>query len=238
MHVHFTQKMLTKSIIRKDQETVEKPFKNLKTLEISRKHYEYMYMKISAENKFFFKYYELKMCQLSMKIHCCVAENFFLPVSPTPSSTVSSSLITATPCLQSVEYVTIVNNFTHTENVTVVQTDVVTATTTQQVPVTQTVTTVVIQTSISYVEVNVTIDEVEAIAEEYQKNLTIDTKSTSAYTRSKTSAYDKRESARFIGLIGTLFVGLPLGLTLLMDLKKLILDLHSYENIFKGKKKN
>ncbi|KAH3849967.1 hypothetical protein DPMN_092372 [Dreissena polymorpha] len=80
---------------------------------------------------------------------------------------------------------------------------------------------------------NVTIKEVEERAQEFVKNLTIDSKNTSAYFRSKTSAKDDRPSAMHMGLVGIVVVVVPMVLIILVDLKKIVLDIRSYDNLFK-----
>jgi len=80
---------------------------------------------------------------------------------------------------------------------------------------------------------NITIQEIERVAEEIKKNLTLDSKTTSSYLRSKTSAHDPRESAKYMGLLGTLLVVVPMGVILLLDVKRIVTDIRRYENIFK-----
>jgi len=80
---------------------------------------------------------------------------------------------------------------------------------------------------------NITIKEIEQVAEEIKKNLTVDSKTTSSYLRSKTSAHDPRESAKYMGLLGTLLVVVPMTVILLLDVKRIITDIRTYENIFK-----
>ena len=80
---------------------------------------------------------------------------------------------------------------------------------------------------------SITIQEIERAAEEIRKNLTVDAKTTSSYIRSKTSAHDPRESVKYMGLLGTLLVVVPMTVILLMDVKRIVTDIRSYEHIFK-----
>ncbi|XP_060570857.1 mucin-2-like [Ruditapes philippinarum] len=79
---------------------------------------------------------------------------------------------------------------------------------------------------------NITFEKAEQVAAEIAKNLTIDTKSTSSHIRRLTSADDKRQSSKFVGYIAVIFVFAPLTLMLLADVKKVLLDFHSHENIY------
>lgn len=62
------------------------------------------------------------------------------------------------------------------------------------------------------------------LAEELSQNLTIDEKSTSAYKRKLTSARDNRTSSMTMGYLGICFVSVPLGIIVLLDIKKMVSD--------------
>lgn len=75
--------------------------------------------------------------------------------------------------------------------------------------------------------------EAEQIAEEISKNLTVEPKSTSTYKRSKISAQDDRSSAKTMGVVGLIFVIVPLASIILYDSKKIFADIMRFENIIK-----
>ena len=66
--------------------------------------------------------------------------------------------------------------------------------------------------------INLTNEEILAIAREISRNLTIDIKTTSAYQRRLTSAEDKRLSSTAVGFAGLVFVMVPLSVLVLADL--------------------
>jgi len=78
---------------------------------------------------------------------------------------------------------------------------------------------------------NITLDDAAELAQEYSKNLTVDTKKTSSYIRTKTSAEDARKSSQTIGLLGILMVVVPLGTLAILDVQKIWLGLKSYNNV-------
>ncbi|XP_060570877.1 uncharacterized protein LOC132729151 [Ruditapes philippinarum] len=80
---------------------------------------------------------------------------------------------------------------------------------------------------------NITFEQVEQVAAEIVKNLTVDVKSTSSHKRRLTSAEDKRQSSKFVGFIGVIFVAAPLALMVLTDVRKLFVDFHTYSNFRK-----
>ena len=136
------------------------------------------------------------------------------------------------------QYLTL--NYTYFETVnttmyeTVNATEYVTINVTQYIPVTATYHVNVTHTLPTFIQQNSTAAEVAALAEEYKKNLTVDVKLTSAYARSKTSADDSRRSATFVGVVGIIFVALPLVLTLLVDVRKVISDIRFYDSMYNG----
>jgi len=78
---------------------------------------------------------------------------------------------------------------------------------------------------------NISLDDAAELAEEYRKNLTVDTKKTSAYIRTKTSAEDERKSSQTMGALGLLMVIVPLGAIIILDLPKIWFGLKSYNNV-------
>ena len=64
----------------------------------------------------------------------------------------------------------------------------------------------------------------EQQAEEIAQNLTINEKSTSAYKRKLTSARDDRPLSKTMGYLGICFVTIPLGLIVLIDIKRMVLQ--------------
>ncbi|XP_053408056.1 uncharacterized protein LOC123546325 [Mercenaria mercenaria] len=153
--------------------------------------------------------------------------SFAITPTPTNSSVVSS--IALPPC-QPVNV---------TQNVTLTSTESITVTTTNYSTFTSTFTSTeqitVTSTVLSTYTQNVTTEQAEEIAAEIAKNLTIDSKSTSSHIRRLTSAEDKRRSAKFVGYVGVIFVAAPLGIMLLLDIKKLFLDFRSHDDIYKKK---
>ena len=136
------------------------------------------------------------------------------------------------------QYLTL--NYTYFETVdttmyeTVNATEYMTINVTQYIPVTATYHVNVTHTLPTFIQQNITAAEVAALAEEYKKNLTVDVKLTSAYARSKTSADDSRRSATFVGVVGIIFVALPLVFTLLVDVRKVISDIRFYDSMYNG----
>ena len=171
----------------------------------------------------------------------CVCPSQTLP--PLVTVTVNETVHYTPPSVYVTQNVTVIQNVTQDVTLSVTQyvSQFVTQNVTQVVPsfsniyvtvdrtVISTVTHINTVTSVN----NITIKEIERVAEEIKKNLTVDTKTTSSYLRSKTSAHDPRESAKYMGLLGTLLVVVPMGVILLLDVKKIFTDIRTYENIFK-----
>ena len=170
-----------------------------------------------------------------------------------PSQTPSFITVTVNVTINETVNYTVPSSVYVTQNVTqsVTLTQNVTQTATLTQNVTQLVTTIVpsfvsvyvtewmtvnhtIVNNVTHVNTVINIQEIEQVAEEIVKNLTVDTKTTSSYLRSKTSAHDPRESAKYMGLLGTLLVVVPMGVILLMDVRRIITDIRTYENIFRS----
>jgi len=160
----------------------------------------------------------------------------------------SNIYVTVDRAIVSTQYLTLIQNVTlHApQNVTQHVTQYVTQNVTQIAPsfasfyITEWVTVdrtivnnVTFVNTVTSVNNIITIKEIEQVAEEIKKNLTVDAKTTSSYTRSKTSAHDLRVSAKYMGLLGTLLVVVPMGVILLMDVKRIFTDIRRYENIFR-----
>jgi len=98
------------------------------------------------------------------------------------------------------------------------------------VMVTETLTTTTTQAARTHTK-NITLDDAAELAEEYRKNLTVDTKTTSSYIRTKTSAEDERKSSQTMGALGLLMVIVPLGAIIILDLPKIWFGLKSYNSV-------
>ncbi|KAL4231542.1 hypothetical protein ACF0H5_009123 [Mactra antiquata] len=76
------------------------------------------------------------------------------------------------------------------------------------------------------------IEEAEIKANEYRKNLSVNTKATSSYIRGLTSAQDSRTSANFVGYVGVLFVAFPFAVMILSDIRRLVMDFRYPRNMY------
>ncbi|XP_069129629.1 uncharacterized protein [Argopecten irradians] len=70
-------------------------------------------------------------------------------------------------------------------------------------------------------------EQLEQIVDEIKEENTIDIKTLSSYRNKLMCAQDNRPSAKAIGYAGAIFIGLLLGLILLLDVPKIIMDLTS-----------
>jgi len=153
------------------------------------------------------------------------------PLEPEPGVVTVEVNVTVTATTSQIQTVIVSDVIDHTQIATVhVTPTCAVSNVISSVTVTETLTTTTTQ-AVQTQTKNITLDDAAELAEEYRKNLTVDTKTTSSYLRTKTSAEDARQSSQTMGALGLLMVVVPLGAIIILDMPKIWYGLKSYNSV-------
>jgi len=153
------------------------------------------------------------------------------PTEPEPGVVTVEVNVTVTATTSQIQTVIVSDVIDHTQIATVHVTPTCAVShVISSVTVTETLTTTTTQ-AVQTQTKNITLDDAAELAEEYRKNLTVDTKMTASYIRTKTSAEDARKSPIIMGAIAISMVIVPLGTVVIRDLRNRCFGLKRSNNV-------